>query len=63
MDYLKDGVWHPFKLYVTDFFGVDKDMYVVVHPEAELICDGLRLNLTPAPYKSVGLLDLDLMVR
>ena len=63
MDYLKDGEWHPFKLYVTDFFGTDKDMVVVVHPAAELVCDGLRLNITPAPDKAVGLLDLDLMVK
>lgn len=63
MEFLKDGEWHPFKLYVTDFFGTDKDMVIVVHPAAELICDGLRLNITPAPGKAVGLLDLDLMVK
>ncbi len=63
VDYLKDGAWHPFKLYVTDFFGIDKDMVVVVHPAAELVCVGLRLNINPASGKAVGLLDLDLMVK
>ncbi len=63
MEALVDGSWKPFKLYVTDFFGVDKDMYVVVHPSEDLICAGLRLTITPEPGKSVGLLDLDLMVN
>jgi len=63
MEYLEDGEWHAFELYVTDFFGVDRDMYVVVHPAAELACDGLRLTITPAPGKRVGLLDLDLVAR
>jgi uncharacterized protein len=61
MDYLDYGEWHAFQPYVTDFFGVDTDMYVVVHPAAPLECDGLRLVISPAPGKRVGLLDLDLM--
>jgi len=63
MEYSDQGEWHDFNLYVTDFFGVDKDMYVVVHPAAELECEGLRLVITPAPGKRVGLLDLDLVAR
>ncbi|MBC8867800.1 MAG: glycoside hydrolase family 127 protein, partial [Planctomycetes bacterium] len=63
MEYLQNGEWHAFDLYVTDFFGVDRDMYVVVHPAAELACEGLRLVITPAPGKRVGLLDLDLVVK
>jgi len=63
MEYCEQGKWHDFDLYVTDFFGVDRDMYVVVHPAAELECEGLRLVITPAPGKRVGLLDLDLVAR
>ena len=62
MEYLKNGEWLPFKLYVTDFFGLDKNMYIVVHPSQDLICEGLRLNIHPQDGKSVGLYDLDLMV-
>jgi len=63
MEYCDQGEWHAFDLYVTDFFGVDKDMYVVVHPAAELVCEGLRLVITPTPGKRVGLLDLDLVAK
>ncbi|MCH2176818.1 MAG: glycoside hydrolase family 127 protein [Lentisphaeria bacterium] len=63
MSYKKDGEWHPFKIYVTDFYGTDVNMYVVVHPETEIICEGLRLELTPQEGKAVGLLDLDLIVN
>lgn len=63
LSYLKGGEWHPFKLYVTDFFGVDTNRYVVVHPAAPLHCDGLRLEITPQELKAVGLFDIDLQVR
>ena len=63
MDYLEHGEWHEFELYVTDFFGVDKDAYVVVHPAAPLECEGLRLVITPVSGRRVGLLDIDLVAR
>ena len=62
MEYKKDGEWHEFKRYVTDFFGTDLNMYVVVHPAADLHCEGIRLNIKPQAGNAVGLLDLDLMV-
>ncbi|MCH2209604.1 MAG: glycoside hydrolase family 127 protein, partial [Lentisphaerales bacterium] len=61
MEFLKDGEWQPFERYVTDFFGTDINMYVVVHPAASLFCDGLRLTIVPQEGKAIGLLDLDLM--
>ncbi len=63
MEYLLNGEWHEFKPYITDFYGVDKDMYVVVHPAADLECEGIRLIITPNAGKRVGLLDLDLMIK
>jgi DUF1680 family protein len=63
MDYLAHGEWHPFELYVTDFFGTDMNRYVVVHPAADLSCEALRLVITPQVGKDVGLLDLDLKIR
>jgi len=63
MEYLEQGEWNAFDLYVTDFFGVNTDMYVVVHPAAELECEGLRLTITPVSGKGAGLLDLDLTAK
>ena len=51
------------KKYLTDFFGTDPDRYTVVHPAAELICEGLRLDIVPQAGQRVGLLDLDLQVK
>ena len=61
--YLKDDRWNDFKLYVTDFFGVERNMYTVVHPSAKLSCDGLKLVITPINNKSIGILDIDLQVE
>ena len=63
LSYLKNGIWHPFELYVTDFFGINKDMYIVVHPSSTLVCDGLRLSIKPQINKQVGILDMDLDIR
>ena len=61
--YLKDDRWNDFKLYVTDFFGVERNMYTVVHPSAKLSCDGLKFVITPINNKSIGILDIDLQVE
>ena len=53
-------MWHPFQLYVTDFFGFNKDMYVVVHPSSTLTCEGLRMSIKPQIGKQVEILDMDL---
>jgi uncharacterized protein len=63
MAYLTGGTWQPMKKYLTDFFGTDPDRYTVVHPAAELICEGLRLDIVPQAGQRVGLLDLDLQVK
>lgn len=60
MEYLNDGVWHPFEKYITDVYGVSKDRFNTIHPSAELTCKGLRINIEAQAGKSVGLLDLDL---
>lgn len=63
MAYLKAGNWQPMQKYLTDFFGTDPDRYTVVHPAAELICEGVRLDIIPQAGERVGLLDLDLQVK
>ena len=61
--YLKNNKWTDLKLYVTDFFGIEKDMYTVIHPSSELICDALRIEIKPIKDKFVGILDLDLRIK
>ena len=46
-----------------DFFGIEKDMYTVIHPSSELICDALRIEIKPMKDKFVGILDLDLRIK
>lgn len=63
VSYLKNNKWTDLKLYVTDFFGIEKDMYTVIHPSSELICDALRIEIKPMKDKFVGILDLDLRIK
>jgi DUF1680 family protein len=63
MEYLSDGVWHAFPVYVTDSYGRELDIFNPVRPSSVLVCEGLRLNLTPQPGKSVGIGELKINVR
>ena len=60
MEYLKAGNWYPFDKYITDVYGVSKDRFNTIHPAAELICEGLRINIDAQAGKSVGLFDIEL---
>jgi DUF1680 family protein len=60
LSYLKDGHWRPFDKYITDTFGTEADTYNVVHPASKLVCQGLKIEITPRPGKCVGILDVDL---
>lgn len=61
MEYLKDGKWQPFKIYVTDSYSTDKDQYNVVHPGEKLNCDGIRIRMESEKGTSVGILDVDIV--
>ena len=57
---LKEGEWTPFDKYITDSYRVEADTYNVIHPAAELVCDGLELRIVQCPDGCVGILDVDL---
>ena len=58
MEYFVDGKWHEFKPYVTDRFGIELDQFNMVHPDAAIEAEALRLNITPKKESSVGILEL-----
>jgi hypothetical protein len=52
------GEWKPFELYVTDRYDNRANQYNVVHPAAPLVCDAIRINMTPQENASVGILEI-----
>lgn len=60
MEYLKNGKWEPFGLYVTDAYNTFLNQYNVVHPDKELTCDAIKIIMTSSKDHGVGILDLDI---
>ena len=58
MEYFVDGKWNEFKPYITDRFGIELDQFNMVHPDAVIEAEALRLNITPKKESSVGILEL-----
>lgn len=58
MEYFANGQWHPFKLYVTDSYGVQADQFNMVHPAEPITIEALRLNIKPKAEASVGILEV-----
>ena len=58
MEYFVDGKWNEFKPYITDRFGIELDQFNMVHPNAPIEAEALRLNITPKKESSVGILEL-----
>ena len=58
MEYMVGGEWKPFKPYVTDCFGIELNQFNVVHPDAPIEAEALRLNITPKKESSVGILEI-----
>ena len=58
MEYCVDGKWNEFKPYITDRFGIELDQFNMVHPDAAIEAEALRLNITPKKESSVGILEL-----
>ncbi|MDP6443547.1 MAG: glycoside hydrolase family 127 protein [Pirellulaceae bacterium] len=52
------GEWRPFKLYTTDRYDHRANQYNVVHPAAPLLCDAIRIRMTPQENSSVGILEV-----
>ena len=61
IEVLQDGEWNSFELYTTDRFDTRANQYNVVHPAAKLLCDGLRILMTPQEDACVGILELQVV--
>ena len=61
IEVLQDGEWNSFELYTTDRFDTRANQYNVVHPAAKLLCDGLRILMTPQENACVGILELQVV--
>lgn len=57
MEYLENGQWKPFKLYVTDHYGVQPDQFNMVHPAEPIQAEALRLHIQPKADATVGILE------
>ena len=53
-----NGNWKDFELYVTDRYDNRANQYNVIHPAAPLICDAIRINMTPSENAAVGILEV-----
>ena len=60
MEYYAQGAWHPFKLYVTDVYGVQVNQFNMVHPAEPFTTDSIRLNITPREDATVGILEVQI---
>lgn len=60
MEYLQDGEWQTFPIYVTDEYRVLKDQYNMVHPGNDIRPEALRLNITPKQDAAAGILSVQI---
>lgn len=59
LEYLSNGQWQPFRIYMTDRYGTQVDQYNLVHAAGgALSCEGLRVKMTPQEGKSVGMAEV-----
>ena len=62
VEYLQDGAWHEFPVYVTDEYRMLKDQYNMIHPGRDIMPEALRINITPRQDASAGILSIQLEV-
>lgn len=62
VEYLQDGAWHEFPVYVTDEYCMLKDQYNMIHPGRDIMPEALRINITPRQDASAGILGIQLEV-
>ena len=58
VEYQEQGAWRPFKLYVTDMYGIQPDQFNMVHPAEPFTTDAIRLNITPRRDATMGILEV-----
>lgn len=57
IEFRSGNKWYPFDLYVTDAYRKALDQFNVVHPAKELVCDAIKINVTPYPEYAAGILE------
>lgn len=62
VEYLQDGAWHEFPVYVTDEYRMLKDQYNMILPGRDIMPEALRINITPRQDASAGILSIQLEV-
>lgn len=58
LEYRSSGEWKEYRPYTTDSFAVMLDQFNMVHPDGAVHADALRLNITPKPDSSAGILEV-----
>jgi len=57
-----EGDWIRMKKYVTDDYGLERDKFNVVRPDAALKCDGLRIRILPQVGFCMGVHEIELQL-
>lgn len=60
MEYMQDGKWHEFPIYVTDEYRMLKDQYNMVHPGNEIHPEALRMKIKPKKDAAAGILSIQI---
>jgi hypothetical protein len=61
VDYrIGEGDWMRMKKYVTDEYGLERDKFNVVRPEAPLKCDALSIRILPQVGFCMGVHEIQL---
>jgi hypothetical protein len=61
VDYKKgESDWQRMKKYVTDFYGLEKDTFNYVRPDATLSCDAIRIRVLPQVGYCMGIHEIQI---
>jgi DUF1680 family protein len=58
IEYKKQGEWTAYPVYVSDYYGTERNKFNPVHPGEQILTDAIRLNITPKPDFAVGILEI-----
>jgi len=57
---IEEGRWKRMNKYITDFYGLNRDTFNQVRPEAPLTCDALRICILPQVGYCMGIHEIEL---
>ncbi len=60
VQFMKDGEWTDFPLYVTDAYNTFKDQFNMIHPGKTVITDKVKLKIKSQPEYAVGILEINI---